>query len=219
MSTTPTFIEALTRILDNKLRGINVSLPAKIVTYNAKKQLASVKPLLNRKLKDNTELVLPVINNVPIIFPRTSNAIISLPIAIDDKVLLVFCDRSLDEWLSSGNEVFPADNRMHSYSDAVALPGMYDFDSISDASANDLLIKYKESKITILANGDIKISAGPTGKIAIGNDSEELLKILEDTLTQIELITTATAIGPQPIINLAAFTAIKVRLSSIKGAL
>ena len=219
MSSTPTFIEALTRILDNKLRAVNNALPAKIVTYDAVKQLASVKPLLNRKLKDNTELVLPVINNVPVMLPRTANAIISLPIAVDDKVLLVFCDRSLDEWLSSGNEVFPSDNRMHSFSDAIAIPGLYDFSSTSDASTNDLLIKHKESKITILANGDIKISAGATGKIAIGNDSEELLAILDDILTEIQAITTATMIGPQPIINLASFTALQARLASIKGAL
>jgi len=119
VSSTPTFVEAVSRILNNKLRETFTALPAKIETYDASKQQASVKPLLNRKLKDGSELVLPVINNVPVIFPRTANSIISLPIATNDTVLLIFSDRSLDEWLSSGNEVFPTDNRMHSLSDAM----------------------------------------------------------------------------------------------------
>lgn len=219
MSSTPSFVEAITRVLDNKLRNTFNALPAKIETYDETKQLASVKPLLNRKLKDESELILPVINNVPVIFPRTANAIISLPIAVGDKVLLVFADRSLDEWLSSGNEVFPADNRMHDLSDAIALPGLYDFSSASDASKDDLLIKHKTSKITIAANGDIKIDGGASGKIAIGNSSEELISLMEEFITGLTAMTTATSIGPQPPINLATFTDLLTRIATIKGSL
>ncbi len=52
-----------------------------------------------------------------------------------------------------------------------------------------------------------------TGRWSIDSNAESLAAVLTDLITQIEILTVGTAVGPStPPINLAAFTAIKARL-------
>jgi phage gp45-like len=71
----------------------------------------------------------------------------------------------------------------------------------------------------LVAAGDIKLNAGTSGKIAIGNSSAELLDICNQLLTALETTVVATALGPQPLSSVATITAIKTLLGLIKGTL
>lgn len=69
---------------------------------------------------DRTTTRLPVINNVPIIFPGSGGVRIKWPVKVGDYVWLNFCCRSIDRWLAQGGEVDPEDDRQHAIDDAVA---------------------------------------------------------------------------------------------------
>jgi hypothetical protein len=130
-SRTPTLSEVIRAAIEVRAQGLHVALPGKIETYNALTQKANVKPLIMRRIAtiEGKELVesLPVINDVPIIFPRSNLFFISFPLAPDDHVLLVFNDANIDNFVVGvpGEEADPQDFRSHDLSDAVAYPGFW----------------------------------------------------------------------------------------------
>ena len=126
---TPLFAEVLTALVDSRINGIRVALPASVQSYDPTTQRADVQPLIQDGYYDstNTRIVerLPVITDVPIVFPGSGGFRVTFPVAAGDVVLLVFSSSSLDRWLaSSGAEVDPVDDRRHHISDAIAIPGL-----------------------------------------------------------------------------------------------
>ena len=108
---------------------LRVSCPAKVVSWDASKQLADVKPLVKDIFEGEDGEVqhvsIPVITNVPVVFPGAGGMRITFPVAVGDTVHLVFCDRSIDAWLDQGGETSPTDQRRHHIADAVAYPGLH----------------------------------------------------------------------------------------------
>lgn len=113
--------------IDNALMEVNTMMPANIVLYNPVTQTATVQPALKRTLVKDTPSIesRPVIMDVPVIFPRSSAGMIHIPLSVGDPVMLVFAQRSLDDWATAGGEVKVTDVRKHDLTDAVAYAGMY----------------------------------------------------------------------------------------------
>jgi hypothetical protein len=200
---------------------LRVCLPAKIHSYDAHTMLASVQPLLRRQFYlAETPVQLPIINNVPVIHPRSGTAMIRFPIKEGDIVTLVFSDRSIEKWKhGSGEEKYPDDTRMHHLSDAYAIPGGYP----------------KGKKKTAKNPEALEIVLEPGTKITIGNGTDELLAIahasftslkslcdrLADTLTGIQALTVtcSTAGSPSSVpINAATFSALKTQVDSLASS-
>jgi len=110
---------------------LHVSLPAKVVRVDLAKGQVDAKPVVKDVLNDangnRIALSVPVVTNVPLVFPGAGGMRITFPVAVGDTVLLVFSDRSLDSWAVQGGEVDPLDDRHHHLSDAIAIPGLRDF--------------------------------------------------------------------------------------------
>lgn len=134
-SRSPNLAELIRLAMKQNQAEMHVSLPGRIDVYNAVEQKADIKPLLKRPLvaSDGTILAseeLPILMDVPIVFPRggagTGNFFISWPLAAGDLVHLIFNERSIDQYLDKrGDDTDPLDFRMHNLSDAVAYPGFY----------------------------------------------------------------------------------------------
>lgn len=130
---TPALAEVIRAAVSSSISGLSVALPGKVEKYDSTLQKADVKPLLKRTVvgRDGSETVeeLPVVPEVPIVFPRGGGYFLSLPIEKGDLVLLVVCDRSIDDFAySTGTtDTDPIDLRSHDLSDAVAFPGFYPF--------------------------------------------------------------------------------------------
>lgn len=138
-------------------RSINICLPGRILSYDAGSQKASIQPVLGRKLRDGREEKLPVLSDVPVVWPRSGGAHITLPVSAGDGCLVIFCDRSLDEFKSEGGEVFPDDPRAHDLSDAVAIMGFGPFSSLG-GSSSAIEIKMGGTTFT-LDDGNVSIDA------------------------------------------------------------
>jgi hypothetical protein len=129
-SRTPELGELFDKLGVSVMRKLRVALPGRIESYDAAKQLVRVKPLL-KEISDSEEGdqsidSLPVLNNVPVVFPGGGGFRVTFPIKVGDVVLLVFNDRSLDVWKSKGGEVDPLLFNRHHLADAVAIPGLHD---------------------------------------------------------------------------------------------
>lgn len=204
-----------------QLNNLHTCLPAAIVSYDFTVQKATVQPLLNKVWADGTTMVMPLLENVPVVFPRSGGASLTFPVNSGDTCMLLFSERSMDLWLSVGGQVNPDDNRKFDLSDAIAIMGLYPFSQPSQAINNtDVLLTFQNSSITIKANGDIVINTA--GTIALGNSVTELLDVVSQILGFLSSATAFTVpstpfTGP---FNFSAATAIlQTQLDAIKGTI
>ena len=153
----PSLATVLERAIWNVLASVHTAFPARVEKYDHATAKADVKPLLARRYEDAV-VEMPVVPNVPVIWPRSTLGGIGFPLQRGDGVLVVCSERSLDGWLSQGGIVAPQDLRKFDLSDAIAIPGLYPFTSETKAQNNeDFFINYKDRTITIKDNGDIEL--------------------------------------------------------------
>ena len=158
----PTFPEAVDHIVWSVLKGLHTCTPGKVESYDATQCKADVLPLVKRVYDDGTEVAFPVIPAVPVVWPRTSNAFLHLPLAAGDGVLLVFSERSLEQILgqsSIGVPVSPGDARVFDLTDAVAIPGFYPFSmGPQGVDSNSLWVVYGNGSVKIDQQGQVSIN-------------------------------------------------------------
>lgn len=141
-SRSPTPQEVLRAAVEYSLVDLHTALPGKVEAYDPETQKADIKPLIKRLVstEEGEELVeeLPVLPQVPVVFPRTTGAFITFPVAAGDHVLLIFNERSIDKFIAGdGEDTDPDEFRMHDMSDAVALLGFYPDSKAIGADDND----------------------------------------------------------------------------------
>ena len=212
LSRTPDLAEVLRVAMDNRLSDLHVALPGRVEKYDLAQQSADIKPLIKRAFQtaDGVEVLeaLPVIPQVPIVFPRAGGFFISLPVKKGDLVTLLFCERSIDKYTKgTGKDTDPVDLRQHEMIDAVAFPGFYPFsEAIEEASESDMVIGYDGGmQMTIDDAGAMALAAVGAAKqaVALATKTEsELSKIQTAHNTHIH-VTTAT-VGPTPIVGIIA---------------
>ena len=191
------------------------SLPGAIETFNATERSATVQPMISRRAPGTDPVKLPVIQNVPIVELRSSVALHHVPIAKGDPVLMIFADRAIGNWFGSSGAVpsEPLDVRQHDLSDAFAilggLPQLLERVLPGDESAAGITVK-------------------PGTKIYLGNDSVELLALLDQMMTIFSdvagLMTTYqthihTSAGADPPTDAAGWAAALVTLTTIQEQL
>lgn len=152
------------------LLGVNTAIPGKVVSVDVAAGKCDVQPTIRRKFSSGEVVELPVITNVPIAQLRAGKAFVSVPLHVGDYVLLIFSQRSIDLWLTSGGSVDPKDPRSHALSDAIAYPGVYPFsDPPTGASGEDLIVKNDQATITVKPSGEVKIEAPLKVEIITGD--------------------------------------------------
>ncbi len=125
MSETETLSSAVKGAINSRLLGVHFCLPGLIVSFDNLTRRCSVQPALQRRLVDEPEpLNLPVLEDIPVKFPRSSKFAIEFELEKDDIVTLIFAERSLEKWLEKGGIVDPNKTDIFSLSDAIAIPGL-----------------------------------------------------------------------------------------------
>jgi hypothetical protein len=109
--------------------GVNVSLPATVVSFDADTQTVTVRivPMFRRRdPNDKAGIVIyapPDIPGVPVAYPGTGDFSIFWPLEVGDTGRIVCFDRSADEWKANGGDrTEPQDPRRHDLTDAVFCP-------------------------------------------------------------------------------------------------
>lgn len=212
-SRTPTLPELIRMAVSRMLMDVHVSLPGSVESYDAARQVADVQPLLRRTLvaSDGTELdpeTLPILMDVPIVFPRGGGGFQSWPLVKGDLVHLVFIERSVDTWLQGdGTLTTPLDFRTHSLSDAVAYPGLYPAGrALSEAHAENLAWGFEGgAQVHVRPDGEVHLAANDAADyVALAQLVKDEITALRDTVNSLVTaynahihVTTAT-IGASP---------------------
>ncbi len=173
---TPTLTAAVQAIIENRLGNMHTCLPGVIKTYDTTKKTANIQPSLKRKYQnEDTEILLPIIPNVPVCFPQTTTSIISVPLKVGDDALLIFSERSLDIWKSKGGVISPEDTRKFDLSDAFAIPAPKPIQQGLAADAEDAIrLENTSSLVRLHEDGKIEFS-NTNGSIVMNTDGSVVI--------------------------------------------
>jgi len=124
----PTLAHVIRASIDNAVAGLRVAVPGRIVSFDSTTQTATIQVLLTEIYEDRDgELEnesVPLLPDIPVLIYGTIDFSIQIPIKPNDPGLLIFSDRSLDNWQSKGGEQDPQDLRRHDITDAIFIPGL-----------------------------------------------------------------------------------------------
>lgn len=133
--------------------GIHTACPATIISFDAGSCIATVNPSMVFYKCDDETINYPVITNVPVFMPHAGSAQITYPVKAGDSCLLVFAERSIDEWLGKGS-TDNHDPRRYDLTDAFCFVGMMPVQSIS---ADNVEVINAGTKISVTPSNTINI--------------------------------------------------------------
>ena len=141
----PTIADVLTAHAEALRSELHTAMPARVKSYDARRQTVDVTPSLGRYIPSEDggyeRETLPDLFAVPVCFPRSGAYGLTFPISEGDTVLLVFSQFPTHQWQSGGNESESGDLRTHDFGSAIAIPGLYP-DSKATPHAGDALVVY-----------------------------------------------------------------------------
>lgn len=114
--------------INDTLMDLHTAMPAIIISYNHENRTVKAQPAIKRVFSDGFGVVgainLPPCIDVPVVFPSGGGYELTFPVKAGDECLLVFAERCIDGWYSSGDTSPPMDYRHHDLSDAFAIVGV-----------------------------------------------------------------------------------------------
>jgi len=127
----PSWSDVILAAIGSRMDNVYTAMPGAVQEYDASRQAVSVQPLVQRSFisEDDTREVerMPVIQDVPVVFPSGGKFRITFPVKAGDTGLIIVASCSLDKWLSIGGEVDPENDRRHHPGDAIFIPGLRHF--------------------------------------------------------------------------------------------
>jgi len=140
--------------------------------------------------------------SVPIMYQGNKNTVDDFELTSGDELLVLFSDRTLEQWTQTEGTVSQAiTNEVK--------------DSLNHALCIPISTHHSLAGITALgidATVARRILVKPTKKIQIGNDTDELLKILYDLMTELSFLVPVTGI---PASNKATIALLQLQLANI----
>lgn len=148
--------ELFRRVIDDRLRELHVALPAEVTAVDMAAQTVDARPVVARSVPrgDGDDLPpaleeLPTIQAVPLVFPRGGGYYLTTPVQKGDYVLLIFAERDIGRWRSTGTAGTAGDQRMHPLSGAMAIAGVFPTSqALTDASSENLTFG-KDGGVTV----------------------------------------------------------------------
>lgn len=168
-------VDNIIRVMKQQIGCIHTAMPGTIVSFDASTCLATVKPTLVFYVADQRRLEYPLITGVPVFMPHAGNAQITYPVKSGDQCLIVFSERSLDEWIGKGSED-NHDPRQYDLTDGFCFVGMHPAQSISPDNVelinNGTLVSITPANtVNIIGNVNIKGNVNVQGNYTCSGTS------------------------------------------------
>lgn len=158
----PTQLQITRNAIRAALANLWTALPCEVVEYNSEAVTVSVQPLIKIPVHlpdgEIETVEMPMLLDVPVMFPCAGGFTITHPIKKGDECLVNFADRNIDLWWQSGGIQDPFDTRKHDLSDGFAFfRPQSQAKKIKNISTTDLEIRNDANtcKIQITADGVI----------------------------------------------------------------
>lgn len=150
-----TLSELIQRTVRKAMDETRVSMPAKVVSYDAGRRIASVQILQPEYTTDGKEIGQPVIAEVPVFMPIGGGSAITHPVRPGDTGIVLFADQDIGGWVHDGDTSKSESKRRHSLTDGMFIAA----DGRGAAHSDNLVISYGGATISIHPSGDIDIDS------------------------------------------------------------
>lgn len=144
---------------------LRVSLPGIVQSFDPATCTCTIQPAIAGQGVDEKGQIqsapLPLLTDVPVIFPRGGGCTITFPVKAGDECLVVFSDRCIDFWWQNGGVQEPVDPRQHDLSDAFAFVGpQSQAQKISGISTTSVQVRTDDgsSFIELMQGGNVNIT-------------------------------------------------------------
>lgn len=171
--------QALRLAFDGRLSMLWTNFPGIVTDVDLSKNTCSVQPSIQGIVENedgtSSYVNLPVLVDVPIMWPKAGGFVLTLPLEAGDEVLVHIASRCIDAWWQSGGIQKPMEARMHDLSDGFAFPGPSSQpNKVQNVSATSAQLRNSDGttyveitsdgKINLISPSEIKVQA-PTVKI------------------------------------------------------
>lgn len=120
-------LEAVRTAQDANQASVWTALPGIVQSFNAAALTVTVQPAVQGKITDQmgkaSNVNLPLLVDVPVVFPHGGGYSLTFPVLAGDECLVVFTSRCMDGWWQDGGVQPALDRRMHDLSDGMAILG------------------------------------------------------------------------------------------------
>lgn len=179
--------------IDNTLMDLHTCLPAIIMSYDAETRTVAAQPTIQRVFTDGEGMSgaynLPPCVDVPVIFPGGGGFEITFPVKEGDECLLIFAERCIDSWFTSGEINVPADYRQHDLSDAIAIVGLKSMPNALPTADAGMNIGSAKNKIAI-SDDDVSVSVNNSKRVIISDDDINLSLTDDESTSEFQLTKT-----------------------------
>ena len=104
------------------LQSTDGMLPAKVIAVDAKREYATVQPLIHVLATDNSLTPRAQVAKVPIFTIGAGNFVLSFPVKAGDLGWIFASDRDISLYVQTNAAAGPNTNRLHSFEDGVFFP-------------------------------------------------------------------------------------------------
>jgi hypothetical protein len=120
----------LREVIESRMDGLSVALPATVVSYDRASQSATVRLSARRRVRvedvmseEDSFEDRPDVYAVPVAWPSGGSSFFAPDLVAGDAVLLIACDSDFSAWMDSGRVSDPIDGRSHHFAHSYAIPG------------------------------------------------------------------------------------------------
>lgn len=180
------------------ISDVNTAIVGEIQSFNSAKMTVQAKVAIDQII-DGNQVSFPILDDIPILFPRGSSGGLTFEVKKGDGCLLVFSQANIDNWRTVGIGRPPIDDRKFDLNDAIAIVGVFPDISpmIPPAKQGTEL---RGSKVFVgdastpqtsltrqVATPNIAPATGPTGASTYTpNKSLDLVSLLIDALNNLK---------------------------------
>ncbi len=187
--------QGMRMMLDGRQVGMWTALPGIIEALDLAAMTCTVQPAIQAVVVDadgsQRAVNLPLLLDVPIVFPKGGNFLLTSPIAVGEEVLVVFSSRCIDAWWQSGGVQQAMEARMHDLSDGFAIPGPYSVPNVPGGAVSTTRIELRNKARTVYF--------GVGTKFVMKNQAADLKGALDDLVSAVNgFMTTVGALALLP---------------------
>lgn len=212
--------EPIENIIDQRIRDqlldIHTAIPGYVKSYDPETKTAQVVVAYSDFFESDAERPVNLdwvpIDDVPVIFPRGGGWSITWPLVDGDPVLLVFSERSIDEWYASDgkSDVSPQYQGTHEEGDCFCLPGLWPSkNNEGKADSENMHIGKEETRVSINRDGTVDIvcsrlnigSEGANSALAKGSTSDSNFTALQVKVDALAALFGLPPIGALPAVS------------------
>jgi hypothetical protein len=142
--------------------NLRCCIPCIVQSYDPEKGTVECQPAIREKIinqnEENEYKNLPLLLNVPVVFPSNSEYAVTFPLEKGDECLVLFSDLSIDNFWQKGNVQNPIEDRRHDLSDGIAIP--CNMSLTKERRTDDGLLLSSSGASILISGSEITISGG-----------------------------------------------------------